>query len=1011
MEALDDEEGENDEEGSESAAATFAQPVSAVPKCLSCGAPHPTSTTCHRFEDLLLCYLCWETSSTLIADQQEVRNDEYLDPELYDKVPFESKANGEKDSAEDESDDFDFSTDTIEFRVPVEQKTAKDDDAGPKEKDSRAIWQLPAVACPPVWWIIVDGTVGNTTTMAAAKNYWTTVGATLSRAIEDIPPHVHVGLLTATGSRLASWDLTSAVPHVQQYPYSYDPSDADAVEGGGVGQTTSADDASDTQADSWDFSLVPADGSHKANLEAAIRAMVDGAMLGLFRDGSSDDGEDNDEGETNKYMPLALTLEILLEFMEEAGHPGHELFDDGGASGDGMTQLRYAGGKILCLMGNPTLETGRPPTDDSLSYIGQSSYGLGGVAGACRSEDDIVEKNGHASRNGTKTDPTDLTPSNLKEYALPLDPEDLFVKIGFRCAQAALGVDLIVLVPEEDDDTLGSQTIPWYGLPLLRPLSDASGAPGPLMFGTGNIGDIEGSDDEDEEASVDTKYVEKFDPLFENVLARTPWQSGVVFGAQMKLRLSPGLNVESTPLETKRNQSLQLSKFLTSRGLGGPAVALSEINEADGTVGGKSKSLEDEEEDYMWVLGSCDPHTSVVIDMEFDDKDDLPDTAEIEGVGPVDVKPVVQICTLFTCVETDGEENPSYWTVCKMRVSSVSLDFADDHEAIYNSVDPEALSLILFNKMALEAYVGGFRDVQDAAESYLLATMVAVYNSAKEQQAKLEDDPNDKVKPTFVACDRLLDEKGGELEETEILLCEGHPKMRCLALLVYAIMQCDALRPCGKGFRPSMDARLCAITQLSSMTPSALVSTFAPSLSLWSLDDDIVVKDWLPLSKVGILEELNKMDKETTKNSVLLLESTQGVLLFTPKSLAEMDSKKSKHNSSKTKKEKYTIGPELNETIANALVGYRTLPKQLKELESLFDNNGYGDLNELTVLPADLHPLLVEDKPTFGGDENFEEWKLKMAEIAWKEIEDKEAALAKTGRSRLSRFFFRDTLS
>jgi len=846
--------------------------------------------------------------------------------------------------------------------------------------------------------------------MAAAKNYWTTVGATLSRAIEDIPPHVHVGLLTATGSRLASWDLTSAVPHVQQYPYSYDPSDADAVEGGGAGQTTAADDASHTRVDPWDFSLVPADGSHKANLEAAIRAMVDGAMLGLFRDGSSDDGEDNDEAETNKYMPLALTLEILLEFMEQASHPGQEMFQEEDDGGDGITQLQYAGGKILCLMGNPTLETGRPPTDDSLSYIGQSSYGLGGVAGACRSEDDIVEKNGRVAKNGTNTDPTDLTPSNLKEYALPLDPEDLFLKIGGRCAQAALGVDLIVLVPEEDDGASSSQTIPWYGLPLLRPLSDASGAPGPLMFGTGNIGDIEGSDGEDEEASVDTKYVEKFDRLFENVLVRAPW-SGVIFGAQMKLRLSPGLNVESTPLQTKKNPSLQLSKFLTSRGIGGPAVAFSEIDEGDGPVGGKSKSSEDEEEDHLWVMGSCDPHTSVVIDMEIDSNDDLPDAAEIEGVGLVDVKPVVQICTLFTCVETDGEENPSYWTVCKIRVSSVSFDFADDHEAIYNSVDPEALSLILFNKMALEAYMSGFRDMQEAAESYLVSTMVAVYNSAKAQKAKLEDNPDDKSNPKFVACDRLLDENGGELEDTEILLCEGHHKMRYFALMIYAIMQCDALRPCGKGFKPSMDARLCAITQLSSMTPSALVGTFAPSLSLWSLDDDIVVKDSLPLSKVGILEELNEMDKETTKNSVLLLESTQGVLLFTPKSLAEMDSKKSKQNSSKTKKEKYTIGPELNETIANALVGYRTLPKEFKELEKLFDNNGYGDLNELTVPPADLHPLLLEDKPTFGGDENFEDWNVKMAENIWKEIEDMEAELAKKGRSGLSRFFFRQSNS
>lgn len=61
------------------------QTVANIPKCLSCGAPQPTSTTHYRFKNKILCYLCGEISSILREDQQEIREDEYLDKDLYNK--------------------------------------------------------------------------------------------------------------------------------------------------------------------------------------------------------------------------------------------------------------------------------------------------------------------------------------------------------------------------------------------------------------------------------------------------------------------------------------------------------------------------------------------------------------------------------------------------------------------------------------------------------------------------------------------------------------------------------------------------------------------------------------------------------------------------------------------------------------------------------------------------------------------------------------------------------------
>ena len=946
--------------------------VANVPKCLNCGAPHPTCTTHYRFKDKILCYLCGEISSILRHDQQEIRDTEYLDDELYNKFehlsPQEKRKrkenNSEDEDGADYDEDFDFSTDAIEFRIPVKQG------AGPSE----TIWQFPAMACPPVWWIIVDGTVGNTTTVAASRNYWTTVGETITKAIEDIPPHVHVGLLTATGSRLASWDLTSPVPHVQQYNYSF-------------GENDESNDDGEPQP--WDFCLVPANGHYKSNLEAAIRGMVDGGTSGVFLEGGDENGEEKKTdglSTSTPRVPLSLTLEILLEFMEQAQHPGMD--DDEIEEKD--PKLRYAGGKILCLLGNPTLETGTPPGNDSMSYMGQPHFGLGGVAGAC-GYDDISKKKSSGRGKGKKEeemDPTDMTIANLSDYVMPLEPNDMFASVGRRCAKAALGVDVIVLVPEEDDDANSSQTIPWYGLPLLRPLSDASGAPGPLMFGTGNISKVE--DFSEEENASNGQYAEKFGRLHENVLARTPWKSGMVFGVQTKLRLSPGLLLEDSPLKHKvKKGQIDLPQFLSNGGMSGPASLVVEGEEKDR---GKPTGSP---EDKIWIMGSCDPYTSFVFDLMYDGE--LPDGYEIDGQNPIPARPVIQTCTLFTTIETDGSQpTPNYFTVTKMRVSSVALNPAEDAESVFDGLDPEALAVVLANKITLDAYLDGFVAAQTSIENWTSSVMEAAYASAEVQEAKMEENEDEDFQ--FDACDRLLNQDDGELDETDILLGEGHFKLRFIPLLAYAIMQSDAFRPSGNGYKPSMDARLCALAQLSSMTPKAMASTLAPSLSLWSLKDDKALIDTLPLSKDEILSQLEDVDETSLKSSVLLLESTQAVFLFTTDNLRELSTEKRKSYWNQY----LTIGPNLREAIDVALSGYRTYPPQWKALEEVLENNRYVDLQNLDVPFTDWIPMMVEDKPTFGGENNYSEWRSKIAAIVKNEVQEEGGK----GRRGLMGLFF-----
>jgi hypothetical protein len=804
-------------------------------------------------------------------------------------------------------------------------------------------------------------------------------------------------MVTATATRLSCWDFVtdkspsakpSPVPRVKHVPYTYTPASDDD------------DDDDHPTNNAWDLCLVPANDTYKEAIREAVHAMVEGAGEGLFSDGEEEEEKKEERGgggpdDPATGFPLGLTLEILLEFMEQARHPGlsSSSSTSGGASTGGKSssrstkkqspssssssssiasELRYAGGKILCLLGNPPMEV--VPSTEKYSVDRTSSqppFHQGGVAGACfphdtedrwgvdpskgRIKKGDKKSNKTQKKKGHDVDPTDLTPSNLKKYVTPLDPEDQLAVIGKRCARAALGVDLIVIVPENDDNRshiMPTAPVPWYGMPLLRVLSDTSGAPGPLMFGSAYANDS------------DTETPSLLS-LQENVLSRTPWQAGMVFGARLRLRISPGFELEDTPVERKRRLKLQLATFLSSGGLMGPAA----VDDADSG---------------LWIMGSCDPYTSFTVDLQA--AKDVKDRFHVDGFGEVALRPVIQTCMLYTCIETDGaEKDPNYYTVCKMRVSSLSMTLAEEVEPIYDALDPEALAAILYHKIALDAYLEGFFSAQETAESWLKSLMVCVYQSAQVEQAKIEEQrvkrhqihPASGVQTNFVAGERLLDQEG-DLEVEEVLLGAGHSKMAVVPLLVYALMQCDALRPCGGNFQPSMDARVCAMAQIASMTPSTLAKVIAPSLILWSMKDDAPVMESLPLSRDGVVNALDGINDEN--DGVLLLDSPkQTMLCLSDHLFGETRSKKK--NRKDTSKIAINIGPKLETTILACLKGSRTPPAHWKDLAAFLEGEEFKE-----VPPTAFQATLLEDKPTASGIRDFAEWKIEMASSIQEEL-------------------------
>ncbi|KAL3893702.1 MAG: hypothetical protein SGARI_007995 [Bacillariaceae sp.] len=262
--------------------------------------------------------------------------------------------------------------------------------------------------------------------------------------------------------------------------------------------------------------------------------------------------------------------------------------------------------------------------------------------------------------------------------------------------------------------------------------------------------------------------------------------------------------------------------------------------------------------------------------------------------------------------------------------------------------------------------------------------MGCVYHSAQVEQAKLEEDAarqqrvqrSSVAESDFIASERLLDQDG-DLEVQDVLMGYGHGKTAVIPLLVFALMQCDALRPSGRRFQPSMDARLCALAQMASMTPPVLAKAIAPSLQLWSMIEDEAIVESLPLSMSSIN---NAMESITEKNDgILLMDSPRQVILFLADRIIAKLTKGKRNDDDKVGVE---IGPNLEATIMSCLKGSRTIPSKWKDLEAFLEGEEFKETPR-----SQFESNLVEDAPTASGIANFEEWKMEMAMNVQEDLE------------------------
>jgi hypothetical protein len=532
---------------------------------------------------------------------------------------------------------------------------------------------------------------------------------------------------------------------------------------------------------------------------------------------------------------------------------------------------------------------------------------------------------------------SDLTPQHLAQhYRAPAGVEVYFSDLGKQCAEAALGVDILLLVDsssDDYDDDGGGGDIPDFGLSLFSSLADRSGAPGPLLF--------------------DLKDPESTERLERELMARTPWQDRQVFGAELRLRMSPGFGVETEAVESLPNQKgPQLAPLYVQAGLMGPATAVNDST-------------------HLWRMGTCDPFTSFTVDLNLKTRT-VQDRFPVDGFGEVAMKPVMQTCFAYTTVvkDVDGQ----YHTVRQMRISSFPVPLAHSVEMLYSSLDPEALAVVLFHKLALAAFQDGIKESSVIAENWLQSLLVCAYRSAETQDIVQTEQEEKGIAGDahFLANERLLDREG-ELSAEEVLLAQGHSRLRTVTLMTYLLVQCDALRQSGGIYQPSMDLRCAALTQMLSMTPTNLTRCIAPRLQLWAGqrddDDEYDEKDDCPILDIIDLRT------EAVQLAVLEYAESDDLILFldSPNQLAVMDARYINASASSIADPHLQVSRGLEQTIAEARQSYRTQPSVAYELGQAQTS---GEKTFLRLLDA-----LIEDAPSPSGHESFYQWRSSIASL------------------------------
>lgn len=364
-----------------------------------------------------------------------------------------------------------------------------------------------------------------------------------------------------------------------------------------------------------------------------------------------------------------------------------------------------------------------------------------------------------------------------------------------------------------------------------------------------------------------------------------------------------------------------------------------------------------------------------------------------------------------------------------MRICNCPVPLAKHAEAMYASLDQEALAVTLFHKLAVAALQDGILESAVLAQRWLLFLLNCIYLSAEDYQEKLDElnekgidiigDKNHGLSGNmFYPNERLLNRDGGDLSRHDVLLAQGHERMCSVPLMMYLLLQCDALRKYsydrfknndtsdGRGnnnttsinFRNGIntDLRTCAMMQMISMTPNQLVRCIAPRIQIWETGKNItepfidVIELKMEAIHAGVLEYCNSgMISRTTGNTadlILLVDAPDHIVLLDGRYInvvydntkTNLIKETAHKDHSALQRKPLVLGLGLEEAIKEASMSYRTRPIIVYDIDQS-SSNGRGTMKI-------LKDFLIEDTKCLSlaimseGCNNFDKWKRYIAQ-------------------------------
>lgn len=246
---------------------------------------------------------------------------------------------------------------------------------------------------------------------------------------------------------------------------------------------------------------------------------------------------------------------------------------------------------------------------------------------------------------------------------------------------------------------------------------------------------------------------------------------------------------------------------------------------------------------------------------------------------------------------------------------------------------------ILFHKLCDISLNQGLREAHVFGRHWLLSALMRLYRSAK------------------LNSNRNVDSLDYEVWES----LQGN---QSLPLLIFCLMQSDALRLTDANFRPSMDSRASASANMFNMPPSSLARCIAPRLELWYLDSQstAISVESLDMSLSYLHSSTREVGNgQSLGTPIIFLDSPSQIFLNTC-SVQSMNASKPM-----TEIQKKRISDALNE----AVLSYRVAPP----IEVSFDSA------DTWIASPYITDSLIEDSNEALCHLNFRDWCADIGEI------------------------------